>query len=313
MINPLSVITNKVGPRVGLAGLAIKNISPEIYLAAGLVAGVASAIMFAKAHKKSEETFQVVAEEIKYIQTYDESEEELNQVVMDPNEKRMALASLYKDTAVLTVKLYGPSVLMGCASVGLLLASHGVLRDRNKALLGVVALLERGFATYRERVVEELGTEADERFYFGAESRGVVTLESGEEGGKLTKKKGQKNYIPEKVSPMIYSRTFDRTNRNWSNDPEMTEYYLRSVQSQMEDKFYLQGWLLLNTVYDALGFEETPEGAVVGWSKNLPGDGCVLFGLDNDINQREGDDRWILDFNVQGVVYTEIGLRKNDR
>ena len=87
----------------------------------------------------------------------------------------------------------------------------------------------------------------------------------------------------------------------------MAEFFLRAVQSQMNDLYDINGYLLLNTVYRALGFAETPEGAVVGWSRHVPGDDFISIGLDSDINQREGDDRWLLDFNVNGSVFEYIG------
>jgi hypothetical protein len=199
-------------------------------------------------------------------------------------------------------------VLLGSVSIGCILASHGVLRGRNRGLISALALFERGFSQYRGRVIDELGKEADERFFYGAEEVNVTELIPGE-NGKNSKVKTKQNRLPETVSPMIYSRVFDESNINWYKDRDLSEYFLRSVQTQMNDHLYLKGHVMLNTVYEALGFSETPEGAVVGWSKNLPGDGQILFGLDDNINQNPGDNRFVLDFNVQGVVYQAIGER----
>ncbi len=155
---------------------------------------------------------------------------------------------------------------------------------------------------------DDRGEEADERFYYGAESRKITTLTKNKDG-KSTKKKSNKNHIPENASPMIYSRIFDETNKNWSPDSDMSEWFLRSVQKMMNDQLYGHGHVMLNYVYKSLGFAESPEGAVVGWSQKVPGDDFVSFGLDNDINQRPGDNRWMLDFNVNGVVFYRIGER----
>jgi hypothetical protein len=314
-------IVKAVGPRLGMASLTVKNYAPEIYLVGAIGAGVASAVMLAKAHKESDDVFKDVIENIEstreYVDDINEQTEENNRKaeVMDVDvrkkyisrsEEQKMLAPLYMEAIKRGAILYGPAVLMGVSSIALLMASHGVLRGRNRALMSALTLFERGFAEYRKRVVDELGEEADERFYHGAEQRRITTL-TKDKDGKSTKKKSTKNHIPEAPTPMIYSRLFDETNMNWSSDSEMSEYFLRAVQQQMNDTFYIQGYVLLNTIYKSLGFAESPEGAVVGWSKKVPGDDFISFGLDNDINQRPGDNRWLLDFNVNGVVFEQIG------
>ena len=319
-------ISNFISPRIGLAGLTVKGYAPELYLAGAIGTGVAAAVMLAKAHKRSDEVFEEVAEEIEAVRAYVAEtnvqfgqaqndvkngsfsvEENIPESISKAEERKM-LAPYYMEATRQAVILYGPAVLMGISSIALILASRSVMRGRNQALMSALALFERGFATYRKRVVDELGEEADERFYFGADARKITTL-TKDKDGKSKKKKSTKNHIPEAPTPMIYSRMFDETNRNWVPDSDMSDYFLRAVQQQMNDHLYLRGYVLLNTAYDALGFEESPEGAVVGWSEKAPGDDYVSFGLDNDINQRPGDNRWILDFNVNGVVFERIGER----
>ena len=86
----------------------------------------------------------------------------------------------------------------------------------------------------------------------------------------------------------------------------------------MNRKLDLNGYVFLNDVYRALGFESTPYGAVVGWykSKNMDEmsgrDGFVDFGIFNPDNERarafvNGYERSILlDFNVDGIIYDLI-------
>ncbi len=309
-------VLRAVSPRVGLVGLAVKEHQPEIFLAAGVGTGIASAVMLAKAHKKSEETFDDVAGEIEAVRNYVNDN---NGVVesdgsvpndweeITPAEERQLLLPLYVETSKRAVILYGPSILMGAGALALILASHKSLQTRNRALIATVGLLERGFNEYRKRVRDEMGVEADERFYYGAEARSVTTVEMKD--GKKKKRKETKNHIPEEYSPIMYQRTFDETNQNWSNMDDKNDFFLHMVERYMNDQFTIKGWMILNDVYKALGFKETPEGAVVGWSKNVEGDEFISIGLDNDINMREGDTRFILDFNVNGVIFNHIGER----
>ena len=297
-----------VTQKLGLAGLTLKERSPELYLGAGLAAGVASVVMIAKAHKKSDEVFEDVDLEI------DRALEEIEEAKIDPefevskSAERRILAPFYIKKLRLATVLYGPGVLMGITSISFILANHKVMKGRNRALAGALTLFQQGFSTYRRRVIDELGEEADERFYFGADKRVVTTMEKTEDG-KSKKKKGEKNHIPENPSPIVYQRIFDATNPYWKPDRDINEYFLRSVQQHCQDQLVLNGHCMLNTAYKNLGFSDSPEGAVVGWSQNVPGDDFVSFGLDYGINQNPGENRWILDFNVNGVVFEHIGER----
>ncbi len=64
----LNAITKFIGPKVGMAGLTVRNRAPEIYLVAGIAAGVSSVVMTAKAHKKSDEVFENIGATIAVLE-----------------------------------------------------------------------------------------------------------------------------------------------------------------------------------------------------------------------------------------------------
>lgn len=293
----------KITSKFGLMGLKVKYHAPEIYLAGGIAAGMASVVMVAKAHKDSEYKLENAFGMVEAAGDYYDEEVEAGN--MTKAEKARKMVPEYSRAALEVGKVYGPGVLMGITSLALILASHGMLKRRNQALMATVAVIERGFSEYRKRVVSELGEEADERFYYGAESRKITAMEKDADG-KTKKKSTEKNHIPETPSPIMYQRIFDDSNQNWSTNSDLNEFFLRAVMSHMNDLLYMKKYLMLNEVYRNLGFKETGEGAVVGWAYGAPGDDFVDFGLDNDINHRPGDDRWFLDFNVNGVVFEYI-------
>jgi hypothetical protein len=307
----LKKLAGLVAPRVGLAGLQVKRLAPELYLAAGVVAGVSSVIMVAKAHKRAESELLEITDEIEYIKGgFDIGvDDNAEQRPLTKQDKVQILAPYYTEIAKRSIRLYGPGVLMGVSSVALILASHGVLRGRNQALMATVGLLQQSIEEYRKRVRAEYGEAAEERLYYGAEERATTVLEV-DENGKAKKRKKKQNHISEIPDPLMYSRIWDETNPNWKPDADISDFYLNSVQQQMNDKLYLRGYVMLNDVYRALGFAESPEGAVVGWSNVAGGDDFISFGLDADINQREGDSRRHLDFNVNGVVWELIGRKE---
>ena len=303
-------IAQLVGPKFGHMGLMVKNYAPELYLAGGIVAGVVSVVVIAKAHAQAKDVFEDVVEELEEVKAELELEDEDESMLpTTTSEKARIFAPLYQEIAVRSLKLYGPGVLMGTSAVLLVLASHGVLRGRNRALIATATVLQQGFQEYRRRVATEYGEEAEERIFYGADSRKVTVL-SVDDKGKTKKRKGNKNYIPEIPDPIMYSRVFDETNRLWRDDPEMVQYQLEAIQQMMNDQLYLRGYVMLNDVYEALGFSGSPEGAVVGWSTKMTNvDDYVSFGIDKDINGREGDGRRYLDFNVNGVVFELIGQK----
>lgn len=321
-MNPITRITSVVTTRLGVANLIIQKHSPELYLAGGIAAGITAAVLLARAYKVTDRELSSVRQDIDEVRnapTVDDVKDEMDEeaieenladgtLVVDEQIRRKELSYLYSKAAVTLVRLYAPPVLAGTTSIVLILASHNVMKTRNKALLGLATLFERGLAQYRARVVAELGEEADERFYYGADARKVTNIVT-DENGENQKVKGTRNYIPEVVNPVIYQRVFDDTNHNWSNNYEMNDFFLRAAQTAMNNRLYLQGYVMLNTVYKSLGMSETPEGAVVGWSNSAPGDNFIDFGLDREINKNPGDGRYILDFNVNGVVFEYIGVR----
>ena len=300
-------LANLVGPRVGNLALRAKFYAPEAYLAAGVVAGVGAAIMLAKAHKKSEAELDEAVLEYRDGQDQIADFEEDSGVELNAGQKFEIMALSYRMYATTLLRLYGPGVLMGVSAVGFVLASHGVLKGRQRALMATAAILQQSFTEYRKRVQEEVGSETEERLYYGAEERSVTRLVTDEDG-KARKRKGKENHIPEKPDPMMYSRLFDETNREWKQDPKLRVYWLEMTQQHMNDYLRMRGHVLLNDVYDALGFSRTSYGALVGWSNQAYGDEFIDFGLTADINQRPEDGRYLLDFNVHGEIFHLIGL-----
>lgn len=107
-----------------------------------------------------------------------------------------------------------------------------------------------------------------------------------------------------------YAKVFDESCSGWTKDPEYNMMYLRTQQRYANEKLVSNGNLLLNDVYDMLGFPRTKAGCTVGWvyNKDNPiGDNFVSFGLDADNkNLRDFMNGYtntvILDFNVDGDI-----------
>lgn len=100
--------------------------------------------------------------------------------------------------------------------------------------------------------------------------------------------------------PGIYVRFFEKgNNRDWVDDDEMNDLFLRCQQHYANDRLHVMGHLFLNEVLDMLGFERTRAGVVTGWLKRP--DSYVDFGAERTL-----DGRIKLTFNVDGVIWDKI-------
>ena len=70
---------------------------------------------------------------------------------------------------------------------------------------------------------------------------------------------------------------FDASNPNWSDQGEHNRIYLRAVEQYLNNVLDIKGSLLLNDVYDAIGFPRTREGATSGWVSGTELPGYVEF------------------------------------
>lgn len=99
----------------------------------------------------------------------------------------------------------------------------------------------------------------------------------------------------------MFARFFDNENaRNYSEYREFNLMFIRQMQNYTNDLLQAQGFILLNTLYDALGLDPSSAGCVVGWTLEKTGDGYVMIEI------IENDDKLLLDFNVDGVIKDEI-------
>lgn len=310
----LSNLRNVLGPRVNTGIFLAQKHSPEIMLATGIVSGLSGAIWLAKNHKKAEEEFKDIFERRDEIKKAVEEANMLAQLAPDETrpitkqEEMRAYMPIYLEFGKRAVLLYGPPVALGVLSILMVVGGHGILRRRNQALLSTVFLLERSFNAYRERVREELGKDGDDRFYYGLERR-KQTVITTDESGKKKKTKTEENVLGEEISPIMYQYVFDDTNRNWSTSERSAHFWLGVQQKTFQTELESRGHIMLNTVLKELGFDETPIGALVGWSLNAPGDDYVDLGVMEPWNQNRADGSILLNFNVNGPVWPYINRR----
>lgn len=286
-----SAISTKIARQVLLAQ---KN-SPSIMFGAGVVGVVGSTVLACKATLKLESVLSEAQNNLSVAKQLDHPD-------YSEDDRSRDIALIYVQSAVAVGKLYGPSIVLGAASIAALTHSHNVLTRRNAALTAAYTALDKGFAQYRQRVVDAYGEEKDREFRYGSEK---VTITDPE----TKRKKSVDRVVP--GAPSIYARFFDEYSPNWSKEPEYNALFLKCQQNYANDLLHARGHVFLNEVYDMLGIDRSQAGAVVGWVLSDNGDNYIDFGIfdgrGGTIDFVNGRERSILlDFNVDGLIWDLI-------
>lgn len=307
-------IIKGAGSTLSKVGLQIQKHSPEILVTVGVIGTAASTVMACKATTKVSVILEETKEKVDQVHTVLESDEYTEEEYSVEDSKK-DLAIIYAQSAVKFAKLYGPSILLGAASITCILASHRILTKRNVALAAAYAGLDKGFKNYRKNVVERFGEAVDRELKYNIKAQKITDVEVDEDGKE---KKVKKTVDVVSDNPTMYSdyaRFFDESCPAWQKDPEYNLVFLRAQQQYANDKLIAQGHLFLNEVYDMLGLPRTKAGAIVGWvydDNNDVGDNFVDFGI-YDVHREKARDfvngyerSILLDFNVDGVIYDLI-------
>lgn len=309
-------ILNSVTRSFGRAKLTVMKHSPEILLVTGLVGGVVSAVMACKATTKFSTILEKPKKQLDDMREYVAEKGYSEEYTEQDHKKDIAIT--YAHTCWDIAKLYGPSVILGAASVTCILASHNIIHKRNVAYAASVTALNDSFNDYRKNVRDRFGEKLDRELRYNLKSKEIEERVVNEDGTEEVVKRVVETIDEPKDKktqghPSIWARYFDDSNRNF--DPDDHHYnmtFLRNALNMVNSKLRTDGYLYVNDVYDILGFQRTKEGAYHGWvydEAHPVGDNFVDFGIydvykENSRDFVNGHEKYILlDFNVDGVVY----------
>lgn len=305
-----SEIVNSATRAFNRFGFKLKKHSPEIMVIAGVVGVVTSAVMACKATTKASEIIDDTKDQMDKIKKVAAMPD-----VEDYTEEDMKkdIAIVYTQTAVKFVKLYGPSVLLGAASIASILAGHNITRKRNVALAAAYATIDNSFKDYRSHVIERFGEQLDKELRYNIKAKEFNEIATDDKGKEKTTKKTVEVADPNTYSD--YARFFDDGCTGWQKDAELNLVFLKHQQNYANDLLKRKGHLFLNEVYDMLGIPRTKAGQIVGWiyDEDHPnGDNFVDFGI-YDLNRERARDfvngyerTILLDFNVDGNILNLI-------
>lgn len=285
-------------------GIKVKKHSPEILVVAGVTGIVASGVMACKATLKASDILDEHNKQMEAIHTA----KEVKPDEYTDEDMQKDTVIVHTQTAVKFVKLYGPAVLLGAASIACIVGSHNILSKRNAALAAAYTAVDKGFKEYRGRVIERFGEELDKELRYNIKAKEVEEVTVDENGNETT------TTVTKTVSDLTgspYAKYFDEYCPNWTKDAEKNLFFLHCQQNYANEVLKAQGYLFLNDVYKMIGIPVTKAGQCVGWvynEKNPVGDNYVDFGIYNIDREPSrmfvnGYERSILlDFNVDGNI-----------
>lgn len=282
--------------------------APDILTYAGVAGFVGTAVLASKATLTVNEVLEPSLEDLEKIQlaSTDERFEDKYRGDVVVRDRIIVYTRIVKDLA----KHYAPAIILGVGSAIAIFSANSINKKRIAAVVAAYEILDSSFKSYKKRVERVFGEEGKKKL---SEALDFDDIE-GPDAEKIT------DFFPEikkNVSEVSrYARVFDQENMNWGINRVQNETFLAAHQNYFNDLLKVRGHVLLNDVYDALGMDRTTAGAVVGWTNDGTGDGYIDFhylenAKDTVVNTREHGEItarvYLLDFNVDGLVYDKIG------
>lgn len=214
-----------------------------------------------------------------------------------------------------TVRTVAPAAIVGAATITMIYFSNSISKKRLAAMGAAYATLQTAFDGYKKTMVDALGKESVEKILkpklpnVGKSAEEILSSDNKSDAAHVSD--AVVNSL-KALSP--YARIIaEESSTCWDPNEDYTSQNLAAVQLWANRRLERKGHLFLNEVFDQLGLSRTREGAVVGWLKNGEGDNYVSFGdFDASIYRVPSDDytrvdsNFIVDFNVDGVIWDKI-------
>lgn len=328
-------------------GAFLARKSPVIALVTGAGLIVAGTVMACKETAKAKEIISAAREDLEAIKAAKEKgelpiyhENEDGEVVeetveFDEKQYKKTKAVVYIRTGLKLLWNYAPAIALhtlGIAGIGV---GFRIISKRLALAMSGLSAMEESFHKYRSRVVEELGEDADYRYFHGIERVVNSEPELDRNGMPKTTKTGEvkmKNTVIDEINPAkvhnLSTVLYDLINftSTYDNSAECNASTISTVEKFANDELHREGFITLARVLQKLGWNPDigmpKEALVIGWkydptkakyeTRYVPGDprsGGIHFGHNDPRNPGAMDfmagreaSVW-LTFNVDGVIY----------
>jgi hypothetical protein len=282
--------------------------SPKILFAAGVAGVIGGVVLACRATLQVSDKLDVVEKKLTDLEIRADEDDVDHDPSYSKEQYRKDVSRIKIKLAMDIAKPYVPAIIVLGASIAALTGSHVILTKRNTGLIATVAGLDQALKQYRDRVKETYGEDVDHAFATGSAKQTVT-----EKLADGTEKKTERNVNSVYRPGSFYAVIFDEKSKRWTPEPGMIPHVLAMLQSEMNDRLKLKGFVYLNEVLEKLDLPLMPAGQHVGWiytrdPKDNPGDNYITFGLeklDPDFHENflDGYEKAVmLDFNVAGPI-----------
>lgn len=289
----LAVIKNVARPVLSWG----KAHAPEILIGTGIVSGIGATVAGCIATTKTDNVL------IEHKGIVDILKTQLERNEMDEAEYKKNLTKQYMKTALKLGGIWAPCVGLTAVSATSTLAGFGIVKKEWAIASAGLASVSKKFDNYRNEVIIDAGEEKD-KFYLS----GGATKKAIAKGKEIKQIADKSTYTPVKVADVsanngygVFNYLFCEETVDWKKFSEVPGSNLASILAQqelMQIAFESNGYLPLDTVYNALGLDqrilwaEAAEGRHYGWvMRGYASDGIaddiVDFGVYNQTVQNQ--------------------------
>ena len=179
-----------------------------------------------------------------------------------------------KEKVKMCWKYYIPTAITGSVTISAIIGSNVIFGKKEAAMASALALAEKGFEEYKSTIAEKFGKDEEKQLQDKAIFDKIANTESDE------------------IHPEWTFETHGKTlcydyycGRYFISDPA----FLRSCEGEINRKFLTEGVVMLQDVYDEIGFvSHSWLGRQIGWE--LPDDvvcshDCLSFLFDSKLTR----------------------------
>lgn len=255
----------------GNGAIFAKKYAPELMIGTGIAGFGATIFATVKATNK---TNDIVQEREATLKTIEDMREccDADQYSYAAYQRDLKTANRAAKRGI--VRAWLPVGTLGAASVISVLGGYRILNGRYVATAAAYKMLESGFERYRGNVVERFGKDTDWELLNDIKAEELAEARKEQERNReIDADNKHKKFGKKKKSTAyagVYNRIFDDYSLRWQRywNGQQVLHYLQIKENELNDKLMLTGSVMLNDLYDALGFERTAEGCVVGWLRS---------------------------------------------
>lgn len=268
------------------AAMTIKKHAPQIMMAVGTITSVAAVV---EAVKQTPKAIDILEEHKDKVDKFKEALSYEDPEYGEEDYKK-DLAALYIRTGTKLGKTYLMPILMEATSLLCFFNAHRIMCMRNKALTSALAASMDAYNKYRNKVVDAIGEEAEEKLRLGV-NEATEVKEITDENGKKKKTKEKLNVVDPKTFDSPYDILWEDCDPGFDQSMELNMLRISAFEGELNKRLFgnesgktqgKKGIVEMISLNDIRKFFKksneayTQIGQIVGYDENMDDDRIIL-------------------------------------